>query len=110
LRATRATLEVLGRRLHHGENEHLASQLPQEVAVFLENDHPDVAFGMEELFERVGTKTKEKVDLPEAVHHARAVISVVKEAVSKEQFNDVRGQLPEEYDPLFESFSEDEMK
>lgn len=108
VRATRATLEVLGQRLHHGESEHLASQLPEEVAIFLENDHPDEAFGVEEFFERVGTR--EKVDLPKAVHHARAVISVVKEAVSEGQFDDVRGQLPEEYDPLFDSGSEGEMK
>lgn len=108
VRATRATLEVLGQRLHQGESEHLASQLPAEVAVFLENDHPDEAFGVEEFFERVGTR--ENVNLPEAAHHARAVISVVKEAVSKGQFNDVRAQLPEEYDPLFESGSEGEMK
>lgn len=108
VRATRATLEVLGERLHHGEAGHLASQLPSEVAVFLENDRPDEAFGVDEFFERVGTR--EKVDVPDAAHHARAVISVVKEAVSKGQVNDVLAQLSPEYDPLFESGSEGEMK
>jgi uncharacterized protein (DUF2267 family) len=108
VRATRATLEVLGQRLYHGEAAHLASQLPTEIGVFLKNDHPDEAFGVEEFFERVSTR--ENVDVPDAAHHARAVISVVKEAVSKGQFNDVRAQLPEEYDPLFESGSEGEMK
>lgn len=108
VRATRATLEVLGERLHHGEAAHLASQLPEEVAVFLRDDQSDEAFGVEEFFERVGMK--EKVDVPDAVHHARAVISVVQEAVTKGQIKDVRSQLPEEYDPLFESGSEGEMK
>jgi uncharacterized protein (DUF2267 family) len=105
--ATRATLEVLGQRLQQGEAAHLAAQLPSEVAVYLKNGSPGETFGVEEFFERVGKS--ENVNTPEAVHHARAVVSVVQEAVSKGQTTDVRAQLSDEYDPLFESGSEGKM-
>jgi uncharacterized protein (DUF2267 family) len=45
----------------------------------------------------------EEVDLPQSIHHVRAVISVLKEAVSAGEMDDIMGQLPEEYKPLFES-------
>ncbi len=41
--------------------------------------------------------------MPEAVYHARAVIEVLSEAVSKGEMDDVRAQLPAEFDRLFEA-------
>jgi len=52
---------------------------------------------------------REGVDLPDAVHQARAVISVLGEAVSPGEMADARAQLPDEYDPLFGLGSEGEM-
>jgi len=43
------------------------------------------------------------------VHHARAVISVLTEAVSNGEIDDLRSGLPEEYAPLFEAGSEGEL-
>lgn len=42
------------------------------------------------------------MDLPVAVHHARAVMSVVQEAVSAGEWDDLQEQLPDEYDDLFD--------
>jgi uncharacterized protein (DUF2267 family) len=101
VRATRATLEVLGERLFGGEAKDLAAQLPEEIGVYLKQDGESDAFGLSKFYELVSDR--EGVDLPEAVHHARSVISVVKEAVTAGELDDVRGQLPQEYDDLFEA-------
>jgi uncharacterized protein (DUF2267 family) len=107
VRATRATLEVLGQRLFGGEAKDLAAQLPQEIGYYLRQDGQSERFGLDEFFARVSER--EGVDLPVAVHHARAVISVVSDAASQGEIDDVRNQLPAEYDALFESGSEGTM-
>jgi uncharacterized protein (DUF2267 family) len=107
VRATHATLEVLGQRLFGGQANKLASQLPSEVGHYLTEGQVSETFGVEEFFVRVSER--ENVDLPDAVHHARAVVSVVQEAVTPGEIDKVRAQLPDEYDPLFESGSEGEM-
>lgn len=107
VRATRATLEVLGERLYGGAADDLAAQLPSEVRNYLTDGEESNTFGLDEFFERVSKN--ENVDLPDAAHHARVVMSVVQDASSHGQIKDIRAQLPEEYDPLFESGSEGEM-
>ena len=63
---------------------------------------------MEEFFERVNQKDG-GVDRPRAVYHARVVMEVLGDAVTKGEMDHVRSQLPEEYDPLFEAGSQGEM-
>lgn len=101
-RAARATLEILGLRLHGGEAADLAAQLPAEIAVYLTaEDAPSETFGVEEFYTRVSRL--EGVDYPDAVHHARSVLSVVREAVSGGEMQDVRAQLPDEYGDLLDA-------
>lgn len=107
VRATRATLAVLGQRLFGGEVEDLAAQLPSEVGYYLQQTEASESFGLNEFFRRVSEH--EGVDLPDAVHHARVVISVVQEAVTPSEVKDIRAQLPDEFDPLFEAGSEGTM-
>lgn len=108
LKATRATLEVLGQRLAGGEPGNLGAQLPEEIARFLRGDGGrGERFDLDEFFQRVSER--EGVDLPVAVHHARAVVSVLQEAVSRGEIEDVRSQLLDDYMPLFEAGSEGEM-
>ena len=107
VRATRATLEVLAERLFAGEAENLAAQLPGEIAYYIRQVDKSERFGLDDFFGRVSEH--EGVDLPEAIHHARAVVSVLNEAVSKGEIDDIRAQLPVEFNPLFESGSEGEM-
>jgi uncharacterized protein (DUF2267 family) len=63
---------------------------------------------LEEFFERVNHRDEE-VDLPRAVYHARVVMEVLQEAVSKGEMEHVRSQLPAEFDSLFEAGSQGEM-
>jgi len=87
VRATRATLEVLGQRLFGGEAKDLADKLPQEVGYYLRQAETSERFGLDEFFQRVSER--EAVDLPVAVHHARAVVSVLRDAVSLSEIADV---------------------
>jgi uncharacterized protein (DUF2267 family) len=100
-RATRATLETLTERLVGGEAHDLASQLPPELARFLQL--PDAGIGakltLEDFFELVSER--EGVELVEATLHARVVIGVLTEAVSMGEIKDVRVQLPAAFAQLF---------
>lgn len=104
VRAIRATLATLAERLPKDEAEHLAAQLPREIGHYLEDANGSERFSLNNFFERVATR--ESADLPDAVHHARAVISVLNEAVSDGEIEHVLDNLPEEFNPLFESGSE----
>ena len=104
-RATRATLETLAERLAGGEAKDLAAQLPPEIGEHLKGQWSALGerFSLDEFFRRVSLR--EGVDLSDAVFHARAVIEVLSEAVSQGEMDDVRAQLPTEFDRLFESGS-----
>jgi uncharacterized protein (DUF2267 family) len=108
IRATRATLEVLGERIFGGEAKDIASQLPTELKSYLQQGKTKESFDLNEFFRRVCER--EGVELPDAVHHARAVISVLCDAVSPGEINDILAQLTEDYDDLFEAGSEGTMR
>jgi uncharacterized protein (DUF2267 family) len=107
--ATRATLGPLSGRLAGGEPHDLASQLPPELAEYVRYDEEQKSdpFSLDEFFRRVAEK--EGVDEPDAVYHARVVVEVLQEAVTKGEIDDVRSQLPPKYAPLFEAGSQGEM-
>jgi uncharacterized protein (DUF2267 family) len=91
--ATRATLETLGERLAGGQPSNLGGQLPQEIRLHLERqDGPSESFGLQEFYERVADREGPGVDLPQAAFHARAVLSVVDEAITGAGLRDVRDQ------------------
>jgi uncharacterized protein (DUF2267 family) len=94
-RAARATLETLAERLAGGSAENLAAQLDPETARYLRGARQQDTFSLDEFFERV---------------HARAVIAVLQEAVDEGAVRHVRQQLPHEFDPLFTSGSEGELR
>lgn len=101
LRASRATLETLGERLSGNEPRQLGAQLPHELAQYLNEitSGGGERFSSDEFFRRVSER--EGIDLQDAVYHARAVIEVLCEAVSSGEIEDVRAQLPEDYQRLF---------
>ncbi len=107
VRAIQATLETLAERIAAGEASDLAAQLPPELGTFLRDVDTTERFSVDDFFLRVAAK--ETADLPDAVHHTRAVFDVLQEAVTPGQIRDVRAQLPDDYDPLFEAGSEGEM-
>ena len=106
--ATEATLLTLAERLVGGSAENIAAQLDPETAQYMDDVEFGEPFSLEEFFERVSDR--EGVDVPDAVHHARSVVSVLCEAVSEGALRNARAQLSEEWDPLFEAGSEGEMR
>lgn len=109
VKATHATLETLAERIPAGEVKDLASQLPSEIAYYLREKAAFFdRFGLDEFFKRVSER--EQVQLPDATFHARVVLSVLQNAVSKGEMNDIRAQLPDEFAPLFEAGPEGRLK
>jgi uncharacterized protein (DUF2267 family) len=100
-RAAWATLQTLGERLAGGEAKDLASQLPPVLAAYALSGYAGIGarFSLNEFFLLISDR--EGVDLPRAAHHARAVIEVLQEAISKGEIDDIRAQLPDEYNQLF---------
>ena len=62
---------------------------------------------LDEFLRRVAAR--EDTDLPDATYHARVVMEVLQEAVAPGEIDDILAQLPDEYSPLFEAGSKDEM-
>jgi uncharacterized protein (DUF2267 family) len=99
--ATRATLATLAERIGEDEAGKLGAQLPRPVADELRRGAAPVGkrFDSDEFLQRVSER--EGVDLPLAVHHARAVLEVLQQAVSGGEINDVKHRLPDDYQRLF---------
>ena len=108
LAAIRATLETLAARIAGNEAQNLAAQLPNEIGRYLEVKPLVESFSLAEFFDRV--TEKEGVDKPVAVFHARAVIDVLQEAASAGEIDNIRAQLPEEWNPLFEQGAEGDLE
>lgn len=104
VRAIRATLSTLAQRLTGGEPKDVAAQLPEEIGFYMLNQGGPERFDLREFFQRVADI--ENADYPDAVFHARAVISVLLEAVSPGEIDDLRAQLDEEFDALFTAKAE----
>jgi uncharacterized protein (DUF2267 family) len=99
-RATRVVLEMLGEHLAGGEPNDLASQLPPELGQYLRRPDAGVGVSMERWDVYNMVSQREGVDLPAAVRHARAVISVLRDAVTPGEWQDVLSQLPPDFEPL----------
>jgi uncharacterized protein (DUF2267 family) len=74
--------------------------LAPEIGYYLSQAEEKGRFGMDEFFARVSCR--EGIDLGRSMHHARAVLSVLTEAVSSGEIADVRAQLPEDLKWLLE--------
>lgn len=100
-RAIQATLETLGSRIYSNEAQELASQLPNEMAQYLQGNEEENSknFSLKEFYECVAQK--EGIDGATAVTHVRAVFSVLAQAVTPSQFTHVRTHLPNKYNELF---------
>ena len=110
VRATRCTLGVLSQRLAGGEAKDLASQLPEEIGLYLFQAEAGQGqqFSAEEYLDRVATC--EGANKPDSIFHTRVVLEVLREAVSGGQFDHVLDQLPSDFEPLFTAGSEGKMR
>ncbi|WP_049890323.1 DUF2267 domain-containing protein [Natronorubrum sulfidifaciens] len=100
VRATRAVLTTLGERLQEGEATDLASPLPMEIDRYLTHAEHGQRFDYQEFLDRVADR--EGVDRADANYHAQQLLAVVAEVVPAGNLEKIDGQLPEEFDPLFE--------
>lgn len=103
VRVIRITLETFSERLEPGAADNLAAQLPDEIGRHLSKVDEVEGFGWDEFVDRIVEKGGYDPDdeAADAVHHARSVIDVVEEATTAGELEDVRAQLPEEFEELF---------
>lgn len=102
-RAVRATLSTLAERLAGGEADDLAAQLPAEIAEHLRG-HEGEEFermSLQDFYRKVSER--EGREASQAAFHAKAVLSVLREAVSRGEFEDIEQQLPPEFDELLKA-------
>ena len=100
-RTVTATLSTLSERINGGEAKDLAAQLPEELKEPIQRSGEEAErFSFEEFLRRVGER--EGVNTDAARDHASAVITVLREAVTGGQLDDIRGQLPQEFASLFQ--------
>ena len=101
VKITRVTLETLATRLAGNEPQHLADQLPAEIGRFLtesEGARRTESFSLDEFYQRVAERTG--AEEPAARHHCRAVMSVLRNALSPGEIEDMKSPLPPEFDAL----------
>lgn len=99
--AIRATLETLKERIVGNEASQLAAQLPKEIGQYLQGREGENGghFPLVDFYQRVSEKAG--VEPSAAAIQARAVFSVLQEAVSPGEFADVRVNLSDDYLDLF---------
>jgi uncharacterized protein (DUF2267 family) len=104
--ATRATLETIAERLVGNESSQLAAQLPKELGQYLrghegEDGHP---FSLQEFYRRVSQKAG--VESAVAAEQAKAVFTVLNQAVTPGEFADVKANFSADYGELFKQFAQ----
>ena len=97
--AVHAVLHALGERLYGNEAAQLAAELPTEIGVYLREAEERQPYTLKEFYTCVAAL--EGTQMPMAVFHTRAVISVLVDAVAPGEITDVLAQLPAEFDTLF---------
>ena len=90
---TRATLETLAHRLSSGEARDLMTELPEGLAEAVRRGTTDriERFGHHDSVLRVAERTMLKEE--EAERGVRTVLTVLREAISEKEFNDLMSQL-----------------
>ncbi|MFP3896178.1 MAG: DUF2267 domain-containing protein [Anaerolineales bacterium] len=110
IKATRAILSTLGECLYQTERRHLASQLPKELKEFV-HEYVDASepirrracFTLGEFYNRVAARAD--VTQGPAMERARAVVTVLREAVPEGEWAHVIREMPDDYGELLEEES-----
>jgi len=98
-RVVEGALETLGERLEKTEREKLAAQVPDPLKKMLFKRQATERYSLEEFYNRISARAD--VGYPDAVAGTRAVMAVLKEAVSRGEIDHILAQLPDEYEELF---------
>jgi uncharacterized protein (DUF2267 family) len=107
-RATRATLETIKERIVGNEASQLAAQLPKELGQYLHGREGEDGgyFKFDEFCQRLSDK--EGVEVSVAANHAKAVFTVLQQAVTPGEFADVRANFSDDYEELFVAKSKEQ--
>jgi len=98
----RATLRTLAERLSGGEAEDLRAQLPKQLQAELVPPQEEAqGFGVEEFARRVAARSG--IDETDAGGGVVAVLSVIRDAVSPGEFDDVLSQLGRDFAELVDA-------
>lgn len=108
VRVIRAVLTTLGERLQAGEADDLAAPLPMEIDYFLESAESGQRFDYDEFLDRVTDRAE--VERADAAYYAQVVVGLVSEVVPANEIEQVRSQLPDDYDDLFELIDPEEVE
>lgn len=104
--AAEATIGVLGERLSGGADS-LADELPDNLAAALDSSGGEAAgFAPDEFVEWVREAEREQtatLDVSAARLHTQAVFESLSRSVDGDVWNEVRTQLPSEYDRLYQT-------
>lgn len=98
VRAIRATLSTLGRRIPEGSAADLGANLPMEIKWYLTgavHEHGE-RFDWQDFVSRVSEI--EGVERPEAAYHAQIIVDLMASEVPASDFQQLRDQLPESED------------
>jgi uncharacterized protein (DUF2267 family) len=104
IRVTRSVLTTLGERLQPGEASDLAGPLPMEIDIFLQDADSGQIFDYQEFVQRVAERSR--AEQADAAYYGQVVMDVVDETTPESELQDVRAQLPADYDELFELVGE----
>jgi uncharacterized protein (DUF2267 family) len=98
-RLTYAVLTTLGERLISQERDRLAAQLPGDLKPFLVHQPPGQDYPLKQFYELVSQRADMASE--QIVEQTRAVVSVLRDAVSTGEIQDVLDTLPPEFAELF---------
>jgi uncharacterized protein (DUF2267 family) len=93
-------LETLGERVSGGEVDDLAALLAPELRPPLERGKARsggkaTRMSLDEFLRAIAER--EGVDLEQAQDHARAVLAMLREAITEKEFHDLTSELPDAY-------------
>jgi uncharacterized protein (DUF2267 family) len=94
-RAIRATLETLAERIDAGEARHLADELPDELAPYLNTTTPAARFDIDEFLHRVADR--EGSGVATAEKHAAAVFTALQRVLSDTAYSHLIAELPNDF-------------
>jgi len=98
----RATLRTLAERLSGGEAEDLRAQLPRQLqAELIPPQQEAQGFGVEEFVQKVAARSG--VDESDAGAGVATVLSVIRDAVTPGEFDDVLAKLGRDFAKLVEA-------
>jgi uncharacterized protein (DUF2267 family) len=97
-RAACLTLHTLAQRISGGEVEDLAEKLPGELRPCMKSEGPAQRFHVDEFIDRIESELP--TDHATAERAARGVFVALRNAVGRDEFEDMRAQLPDDFAPL----------